>query len=222
MSKLKYNVGSFVGLSGTGVLYLGVTDAGRQFLFTLNEHDGNESTAPIPAFISRSSIVNEIQSGVTGTKIARVVNFADLAETAPDGMADSNGVIQITNAPGTAGTTAFPRLFSGSITMFAIKGSDVTTPPTDKNIVTAATLADWEAGTILDGSNLNTVDTDGDGVPDAPAPAAADTSFTGKLADFAKENPYTVIGLAIAITILIVLLYQYFFQKKKGKKRRQK
>lgn len=219
MSKLLYNVGAFVGLSGTGVLYLGQTDAGAKFLFSLNEHDGNESTPPIPAFISVSSVLNAIKSGVAGTQIARVIKFADLAETAPVGMADSNGVIQITNAPGTAGSAAFPRVSTGSITIFAIKGSDVTTPPTDKTIVTAGTVDAWEAGTILDVSNLNTVDTDGDGIPDAPAPAA-DTSFTGKLADFAKENPYTVIGLAIAITILIVLLYQYFFQKKKGKKRR--
>lgn len=217
MAKLKYNVGAFVGFSGTGVLYLGVTDAGREFFYTLNDHDGNSGTAPIPAFISRSSVINAIQAGVAGTQLARVVNYANLLETAPDGLADSNGLIAITNAPATAGTAGYPRVWDGSITMFAIKGSDVTTVPTDKNIVTSATLSDWMSGVTTD-ATANTTDTNGDGIPDTPAPAA--TGFTAKLADFAKENPYTVIGLAIAITILIVLLYQQYFAKKKGKRGR--
>ncbi|MFN8349418.1 MAG: hypothetical protein U0X91_30735 [Spirosomataceae bacterium] len=217
MAKLKYNVGAFVGLSGTGVLYLGTTDAGRDFLFTLDDHDGNSGTAPRPAFISRSTLVNAIQAGVAGTQLARIVSYSNLLETAPDGLIDSNGLITITNAPGTAGTAAYPRLWDASITMFGIKGSDVTTVPTDKNIVTAATLADWQAG-ITTAATSSTTDTNGDGIPDTTVPATS-TTFSAKLADFAKENPYTVIGLAIAITILLVLLYQYF-TKKKGKRRR--
>ncbi|AYQ31972.1 hypothetical protein [Runella sp. SP2] len=216
MAKLKYNVGSFVGLSGTGVLYLGVTDAGRTFLYTLNDHDGNSGTAPIPAFISRSSVVNAIQAGVAGTQLAKIVDYANLLETAPDGLIDGSGLLSITNAPATAGTAGYPRTWDGSITMFAIKGSDVTTVPTDKSIVTSATLSDWMAGVTTD-ATANTTDTNGDGIPDTPTTTS--TGFTAKLADFAKENPYTVIGLAIAITILIVLLYQQYF-KKKGKRRR--
>jgi hypothetical protein len=219
MAKLKYNVGAIVGYNGTGVLYLGITDAGREFLFTLNDHDANNNTAPIPAFIGRSTIVNAILSGATGLQIARAVNYSNLLETLPDGVADGNGVIAITNAPATAGTAGFPRLHDLSITMFGIKGSDVTTVPTDKTIVTNTTLADWQAG-IAAGSTLNTLDTDGDGVPDAPTPTVT-PGFTASLAEFAKENPYTVIGLAIAITILLVLLYQQFFMKKKGKGRRR-
>lgn len=217
MAKLKYNVGAFVGLSGTGVLYLGVTDAGREFLYALDDHDGNSGTAPRPAFISRSSLINAITAGVAGTQLARVVNYSNLLETAPDGLIDSNGLIDITNTPATAGAAGYPRFWTAQTTMFSIKGSDVTTVPTDKNIVTAATLADWQAGVITD-PTANTVDTNGDGVPDTTTPAAT-TGFTANLAEFAKENPYTVIGLAIAITILMVLLYQYFFQKKRGKRR---
>lgn len=213
MAKLKYNVGAFVGLGGTGVLYLGAADNGREFLFTLNDHDGNSGTADKIMFVSRSTLVNGINSSTPGTQIARVVNYSNLMETPDAGLQDSNGDIAITNAP-----TTFPRVWNGSITMFAVKGTDVTTVPTDKNIVTAATVSDWQAG-ITPGSNANTTDTDGDGVPDAPTPTTTSTTFTAKLAEFAKENPYTVIGLAIAITILIVLVYQYF-TKKKGKRRR--
>jgi hypothetical protein len=216
MAKLKYNVGAFVGLSGTGVLYLGVTDAGRDFLYTLNDHDGNSGTAPIPAFIGRSTLVNAIQSGVAGTQLARVVNYSNLLETAPDGLADSNGLITISNAPATAGAAGYPRLADVTTVMFAFKGSDVTTVPTDKNIVTAATLADWQAGIVAGTEKI--VDANGDGVPDTTT--VVPTTFNAKLAEFAKENLYTVIGLAIAITILIVLLYQYFTKKKGGKRRR--
>lgn len=216
MAKLKYNVGAFVGLSGTGVVYLGVADNGREFLFTLHDHDGNSATAPTPAFLSRSGIVNAIQSGVSGTQIARVVNFANLLETPPDGLSDVNGIIQITNAPGTAGTAAFPRLFDANITMFGIKGSDVTTVPTNKNIVTAATVADWQAG-IAEGSTSNTVDTNNDGVPDTPVPA---TTSGNKITEFVKENPYTTAGLVILFIVLLVMLYMYF-KKKKTKRRRR-
>ncbi len=211
MAKLKYNVGSMAGQNGVGVIYLGATDAGAEFLFVLHDHDANAGTAPKPLFLSKSSIANLIESASPNCMIARVVNFAGLMESPVTGLLDADGFITISNAP-----TTFPRLFDGSIALFSVKGTDVAASsiPTNTTIVTSTTVADWKAGKALTAGE----DKDGDGVPDAPTVTSKGALQAAQ--DFVTQNP----ALSLLILALVILLIYWLVSmnsKKKGKRKKR-
>ena len=219
MAKLKGNVGVYVINNVAVTIYLGTTDTGRDFFFTLHDHDANSATPPKFIFFNRSGMINLIRSRTASAMLAASVVYANVLEERPAGLADANGWIDITNAPANMFDAA-------SITKawYDIKGTDVTTIPTNKTTVTDANLDAWIAGNLAsDGSTTKTTtpttDTNGDGVIDSKDGVPTAKGTYEKFQDFAKENPALVIGLAIAITILIALLYQKYGKKITKRKR---
>jgi hypothetical protein len=214
-NSLRFNVGAVPGLNGTGVVYLGKAASGREFLFVRHDHDANAGTDPKNLFLSRSSIINMIRSGTVGVQLAEVVNYSNLMESADDGLLDVDGYITLDNAPVAA---SFTRLWDSSVTLFSVKGTNVTSVPTNKTIVTAATLDAWIAGTI------STTTTDGTAATTGTAGAAGGaTSKTimEQATEFATQNPALTILIVLGIILLLVWLYnEYGGGKKKGKRRR--
>ncbi|WP_428658946.1 hypothetical protein [Runella sp.] len=212
-NSLRFNVGATPGLNGTGVVYLGKAASGREFLFVRHDHDGNAGTDNKNLFLSRSSIVNQIRTGATGVQLAEVVNYSNLMETADDGLLDVDGYITLDNAPT---NVAFLRLWDGTVTLFSVKGTNITTVPTNKNIITSTNLDAWMAGTLSSGANAATGGDGGTGGSGTPT----SKTLWEQAQDFATQNPALTILIVLGIILGLIWLYNNYGGGKKRRKRR--
>lgn len=209
-NSLRFNVGATPGLNGTGIVYLGKAGSGREFFFVRHDHDANSGTDPKNLFLSRSAIVNQIRSSAAGVQLAEIVNYSNVMETADDGLLDVDGYIVLDNAPA---ANAFTRLWDGTVQLFAIKGTNITSVPTNKNIVTAANLDAWMAGTL---SSTTVANTTGGTTTD---PATTSKTIIEQVQDFATQNPALTILIVLGIVLGLIWLYNSY--GKKGRKKRR-
>lgn len=198
------------GLNGAGIVYLGKAGSGREFLFVRHDHDANAGTDPKNLFLARSTVVNGIRSNTAGYQLAEIVNYSNLMETPDEGLLDADGYITLDNAPVAA---SFTRLWDGTIQLFAIKGTNITSVPTNKNIVTAGNLDAWISGTLS--STTTGTTTTGTIVTGEAA-----KTLVEQAQDFATQNPALTILIVLGLVLLLIWLYNQYF-KKKGRKRRR-
>lgn len=202
MAKVLYNVGQFIGLNGTAILYTAeATTGGAPFIVykVLDEGD----TAPDDEyfqFMSKSALDGHMASNVA--TISSSVNFDSLLNVLPAGVLDGDGHVTIDNDT----TPPLPRLFTNQA-FFTLKGVGVAVFEGDTGKqVSGDSASRTGASTVIVNSNAKTI-----------------TESFKEVIDWGIKNPvWVALIVLLGLQLFGVIDILSLFSKKKKKPTRRR
>lgn len=191
MANIQYNVGTWVGLLGTAVIYEAKTTGGEKFLtYKALQADDSEKWE----FMSRSGF--QTQMVLQKATLAAAVSLDSYAESVPTGVINAQGFVTIDNDT----DAGLARLFTNQA-LFSLRGKEIS-EYTGKDL--SSRTGSGESGTIVINSNAKTI-----------------SEIATEGVDWVAKNPLIVVAVAFLALELFGVTSFLGLKKKKGSKRRR-
>lgn len=192
MANVQYNVGTFIGLLGTAVVYSAKTTGGTEFL----TYKATVTIAGAPVekwtFMSRSGMQAYL-AGNSAT-ISSNIDLTKMADKAPDGVLDADGYVVIDNGAN------LPRLYT-SQAFYSLKGTDIAAFTGDTGTPISGGK-DGSGSTVVINSSAKTI-----------------SEYVTEAVTFVTKNPLILIAIAFGVSELFGWTNVLGLHKKKGKKK---